>query len=456
MACLPEAVELRLDLWPLLDMGEIAELLNKLKVPVMLTLRSLSFGGKFAGSQEEREAKILQMADLKPDFLDLECDLRPAFIEKILQDYPDVKTLISYHNFQKTPDNLEEIFFSLKRHQAFGYKIACLAQSTIDALKMLLLGKENPNFSVICMGERGEFARVIGKIAGNLFDFACVDEQAKTAPGQLSYSELVDIYRYPKLNLKTAIYGLIGDPVSKSIGHLHHNGVFAKRGIDAVYVKMCVESNELSTFFPLARELGFSGLSVTMPLKEAILPFVDTLEKDAQMCGSANTLLFKENVLIGTNTDGKGALDAIEKKMFVHGKKVTILGAGGAARAIAFEAQKRGADVLILNRTVDKAKELAHLLKCRFGPLTHIAQDQDIVINCSPEIGTIDLSVLNPSVLAMDIVYSPKETPFLEKAIQMGCQIVYGEEMFFNQAERQTNFWFPCKESLLPPISQNL
>lgn len=291
------------------------------------------------------------------------------------------------------------------------------------------------------MGEKGKFARVLGPIAGNLIDYASLDSEEQTGPGQLTVSEWIDVYRYPSLNTHTSIYGLIGDPVEKSPGHLYHNAVFRERHLNAVYVKMNVKPEELSEFIPLATQIGIRGLSVTIPLKEKILPFLDEIEPAAKQIGAVNTLLFKNRQILGTNTDGLGALDAIEKKALVHGKKVVLLGAGGAARGIAFEARARGAEVWVLNRTVQRAKELAADLGCEAGGLDEVPGDYDILINCSPDPMPIDPQKMRPNTLAMDIVYFPRETDFLKEASLKKCQIVYGEEMFLNQAARQTAFW---------------
>src|SRR5262249_1382241 len=145
-----------------------------------------------------------------------------------------------------------------------------------------------------------------------------------------------------------------------------------------------------------------------------------------------------EGRIYGTNTDGAGALDAIEKHLKVKGKKVVLIGAGGAARGIAFEAKARGAHLLILNRTLSRAEELAKAVARTAAALGDLPWDADILINRSPDPMPIDI----PSTsLVMDIVIAPKETPFIKEALSRGCRVVYGEEMFLNQAAAQTKFW---------------
>jgi 3-dehydroquinate dehydratase/shikimate dehydrogenase len=324
----------------------------------------------------------------------------------------------------------------MAKYEVFTYKIAMIADSTNDALKMLLFMKNHPKVSMICMGEAGKFARILGVILGNLIDFASLNAQDETAPGQWSVKELVDIYHYPKLNQQTAIYGLIGDPVAQSPGDLHHNAVFRKRGVNAVYVKMRVRREELTLFMSLIQEIGIRGLSVTIPLKEAILPFAHEID---QPIGALNTLLFEEGKIRGINTDGAGALDAIEKKGSIYGKKVVLLGAGGAARSIAFEARARGAEVMIFNRTLARAKKLASETGCK--ALEQMPDRYDLLINCSSDPMPIDPQKIRAETTVMDIVYHPKETLLLKEALLKKCQVIYGEEMFLNQAERQTIFW---------------
>ena len=390
--------------------------------PVLLTLRrSPCF------AEEAREALLERLLELHPPFCDLEADSRASFLENMLQKHPRTKFILSYHNFEETPGDLEPIYRAMARYPAYSYKIAAKALSANDALRMLLFARKHPGVSAICMGERGEFARVLGPVVGNPIDYACLEEPL--APGQLSVRELVEMYRYRTLNPQTALYGLIGDPVAHSRSPQYHNEVFRRLGRNAVYVKMAVRSEELSEFFPLAKELGVRGLSVTMPLKEKVLPFVD--RGDLKL-GAINTLVFKQGEITGVNTDGQGALDALEKRGAVRGKTVVLLGAGGAARAIALEAKRRGALLFIVNRTREKGEALARAV----GGVCDFPSRYDILINCTPVSPSV---AFQPSTLVMDIIN--RETQFLLEAKSAGCQTVLGEEMFINQAAAQAHLW---------------
>ncbi|MBI5273199.1 MAG: shikimate dehydrogenase [Chlamydiia bacterium] len=434
-------VELRLDLFPTWNLESVRTMMSRIACPVIVTLRRASHGGKFTGSEAEREEQIVQLLSLQPDFIDLEYDMRKGFLAGVLKKYSETRVILSYHNFQNTPEDLEGIYHAMTHYPAYQYKIAVTALSTNDALRTLLFARQHPRASLISMGEKGAFARVLGPVVGNQLNYASIGTDEQSAPGQLTLEELVTIYRFPLLNTQTVLYGLIGDPVTKSQGHLYHNAVFSKQGLNAVYVKMSVRPEELSAFFLLANEMGFRGLSVTMPLKEAVLPFVDEIEERAKPIGAVNTLLFHKGKIVGTNTDGTGALDAVEKRGAVRNKSVVLIGAGGAARAIAFEAKARGAHVWIINRTAQKAQALGALVGCRAGGFLDMPSLYDVLIHCAPDASGMDHLQILPSALVMDIVYAPRETAFLREASRRGCQVIYGEEMFWNQAAAQTNFW---------------
>jgi 3-dehydroquinate dehydratase / shikimate dehydrogenase len=434
---LDQPLELRLDLFKSVEKKYLKSLLQTSMHPVLFTVKR----GSCRGSEEEKEAFVEELLEMEPPFFDLEWDWRPSFLHRILNSYPNTQFILSYHDFEKTPENLRQIYEAMAPFPAFSYKIACRARSSHDALRLLLFAQENPPVSAICMGEKGRFARALGPVVGNRVGYACLQKEKETAPGQYTASELLSIYNYSSLNTKTSIYGLIGDPIGNSPGHHHHNRVFREKGINAVYVKMEVSASELAEFLPLAKRLGIVGLSVTIPLKEKVISFVDSCDRSAQEIGALNTLLYKEGKLTGTNTDGKGALDAIEKRGSVQGKKIVILGAGGAARAIAFEAKRRGGEVLILNRTVKRGRDLADRFGIECGGLEEVPSSYDILINCSCNSMPIDPKKIYPKTIVMDIVYYPKLTPFLNVAMQKGCEIIYGEEMYLNQAAGQTTFW---------------
>lgn len=441
-----DIVELRLDLFDSIDLGRLKMLRETIDLPVIFTLRSLSQGGQYSGNLSQRIETLGALAGLKPDYLDIEYDTPEAFVNRL---HKQIKLIISYHDFEKTYEDFS-ILKSLQKLPASFYKIATMANSTSDALRTLTFMKHcDPSTVIMNMGEEGKITRILSPLFGNPLTYASLDSDSMTAPGQLSLDDLLDFFHYKKLSPSTKIYGLIGNPVSKSFSHITHNMVMLSQDLDAVYVKMPVQEKELKSFFNYIRSLPFQGLSVTMPLKEAVIPFLDEINPTAKKIGAVNTVLIENGRLIGHNTDGRGALDAIENKIPVTGKKIIILGAGGAAKAIAYTAVQRGGEVCILNRDMNKAKKVSEELGCRCGYLEEMKieaeKGYDVLINCTPLLMPIDSNDLFSRSHVMDINTRPKETTLLQHALKKNCSITYGYQMFAHQAAAQFNLWFGNK-----------
>jgi 3-dehydroquinate dehydratase / shikimate dehydrogenase len=444
-----EGVELRLDYFTHIDKHALKSLIINCRMPIMLTLRRKDQGGSFPGSEQERLDLLESLCGLGAHYIDLEYDIPQDYKKRLFESHPQVKFLSSFHDFAGTPPDLEEVYQRVRTPYAHIYKIAVTAHSSLDALKMLALVQKHShreNLIGIAMGKEGVITRILAPVVGSFLTYAALEAGNETAPGQLSAEELQEIYRFRTLNRHTQIYGLIGDPVDKSMGALIHNAVFKEAEVNAVYVKMQVKKEELEMFFSLVRQLPFQGLSVTMPLKEAVLPYLSELSFESKQMGSCNTIQITPSALIGHTTDGKGALDAIERKGAVSGKQVVVVGAGGAAKAIVLEAVKRGALVTVINRTSEKAIEIAKGVGCRGGGWdlfpTVCQTGYDVIINCIPEGDLIDAQWILPGKIAMDIIYVPKNTPFLTKASQKKCRLVFGYEMFVGQALGQERIWF--------------
>ena len=183
-----------------------------------------------------------------------------------------------------------------------------------------------------------------------------------------------------------------------------------------------------------------------MPLKEAILPHLDHLDPFVQSARASNTVVRQGNRFVGYNTDAGGALDALQEALDVKGKKLVLIGAGGASKAIAFEAHNRGMKLVILNRHKDKAHHLAQLIGAEFGGLDdlklHHERGYDVILNATPVDMPVDPQWILQGCVAMDIRTRPIETPFLIAAAGKQCKIVHGSQMWINQAIRQAQLWF--------------
>lgn len=434
-------VELRLDLLEIIDIPAIKSIISDSPHQFIFTLRSLSQGGQYTGTLEERRTTLNALAGLNPTYIDLEHTVDCATCASIALNHPKIKIILSYHNFTTFPSNIEALYNQMSIYPAHYYKIALTAQNTNDTLKLLGWAKKHEQVIPIAMGPDG----ILSRILSNTITYAPLESNASTAPGQLTIDRLALLYRFMHLSKTPLVYGLIGDPIDQSIGHLVHNAVFKALKLDAVYVKMVVKKNELAEFIQLAKELPFQGLSVTMPLKEAVLPYLDQMDDEAAEIGAVNTLLFENETLRGYNTDGAGALDALEKHSKVRGKIILILGAGGAARAIAHEASKRGAALLIATRDKTKAAALAaNYPNSQAIDFNEIAKSNyEILINTTPSPMPIDSELLRAGISYMDINTRPSPYSLASRSFKSGCKLIYGYDMFINQAIRQYKIWLP-------------
>ncbi len=440
-----DGVEVRLDRMHLSELDHVAVFIQRCSLPVMLTLRRRDQGGDFAGTEPERLALLEKVCACGPAYVDLESDVPLEYRKALFEQFPNVVFLSSHHNFTSTPENLEQVLAQMRNPYTHIYKIATFAQSTIDALRMLAFVRQHAQEGVIgiCMGEEGRATRILAPVAGCALTYCAPSELQAVAPGQLTAQELQTTYHFKQLTPNTAVFALLGDPVDQSLGHLIHNAVFRELKLNAVYLKLRVAKEEVAAALEKLATLGFHGLSVTMPLKEAVVPHLAELSPAVSAIRAANTLLHQNGYFVGFNTDGIGALDSLERHIPVQNKQLLLLGAGGAAKSIVAEAIKRGARVTILNRTLDKAEELAKRFGLRSGALEELRDlNYDVLINCLPETEWLPEDWIQSNIIAMDIVYVPKLTPFLSKAQKRGCRLVYGYEMFIQQAVEQQLIWW--------------
>lgn len=251
----------------------------------------------------------------------------------------------------------------------------------------------------------------------------------------------------------TKLCAIIGNPIEHSLSPLIHNAAFNHLELNYIFLAFKVE--RLEEAVRGIRGLNLKGVSVTIPHKVAIMDYLDDIEEMAAKIGAVNTIVNQEGQLIGYNTDCNGAIKALEEMIELKDKKTVLLGAGGAARAIAFGLKEKGADITILNRTVKKAEVLATELNCQYGGLERIESFKpDILINTTslgmfPKVD--DLPVRKEflkNMLVFDIVYNPLKTRLIREAEQNGCATIVGLEMFVNQAALQFTLWTGKKAPL--------
>lgn len=259
------------------------------------------------------------------------------------------------------------------------------------------------------------------------------------------------------ITTSTQICAVIGNPVGHSLSPALHNAAFEATGLDFVYVASPV--TDVKNALAGVRALGnFRGLSVTIPHKMAAIEYVDELNDDDRLIGSINTVIHEGNKLIGLGTDGPGALKAFaDAGVEIDGKRVMMLGSGGAARAIAFTLARKNAlqELELLDVNVSMLQELTDDLLAgtvatiSASTLTEHAlatavERADIIIHCTPigmspnvNASLIPADLFRPEQVVFDIVYTPLETQLLADAKSRGCTVIPGVEMFLNQAVLQ-------------------
>jgi len=267
----------------------------------------------------------------------------------------------------------------------------------------------------------------------------------------------------------TRVYGVIGDPIEHTMSPVMHNAAFKELGLDYLYVPLRVKKEELGKAVESMRALNIRGVNVTLPHKVAIIPFLDELDPLAKKIGAVNTIVNDGGVLTGYNTDATGFLQALlEKGVESEGKKVVILGAGGAARAISFILAERGGHLVILNRLLelDWAEELAQrvskvskkevkALELNEKNLEVVLEGADILINAtsvgmSPDINKtpVPARLLKPGLIVFDIVYNPIQTRLLKEAEAAGAQTIGGLDMLVWQGAIAFEKWTGQKAPL--------
>ncbi len=262
----------------------------------------------------------------------------------------------------------------------------------------------------------------------------------------------------------TKKYGILAHPAKHSLSPAMFGAAFKEAGVEAEYRVFDIRENELQKFMEkTVKHDPVSGLSVSLPYKEGVMGFLDVVDEDAKRIGAVNTVVNKGGYLYGHNTDHLGAVAALKAKCgSLKDKRVMVMGAGGAARAIIYGLLKAGAEVLIVNRNMNRAEELVaeftevfgpRLCACYFDDKKNVGE-ADILIQATsiwmlePKLPEAEVNFFVPDEFVskfeyvMDIVYQPLKTPLIEKAERLGKKVITGEKMLLHQAIEQYKLWF--------------
>ncbi|MDO5843548.1 MAG: shikimate dehydrogenase [Methanocorpusculum sp.] len=387
---------------------------------------------KFSFNPRVTNIVTLRNTDNKSDFFKsaLECGADFVDVESdsaLRNEFGKENTICSFHDFTKTPsaDEILKIFDDLKTSGL--PKAAFTVKSATDLFEIYkasqILKKSAEKFILIGMGEAGELTRLRSGILGSEFNYCAFPK--KSAPGQITLAEA--------LNLKNPIVtGIVGFPLEHTFSPRIHNAAFIDAGICGRYVKIPCRADELYLVKELMSAYKISGLNVTIPHKENIIRCLPELSETAKAVGAVNTIT-KE--FSGENTDAAGIAASLDCTNPV-GKKVLLIGAGGAARAAAYYFTKAKADLTITNRTFEKAKVLADEFNSEAVEIDKLRFDYEIILNATPASPKIKIS---KDAVVMDMKYPNSE--FLNFAKEAGAKTISGKTMLINQAAESFKIW---------------
>lgn len=433
--------------------------------PLILAVRTEEEDGFFSGTPSEiiniyqsahrlfrQEGKVFEMG---VDYFDISYSIADSILPQ-LKSNRAVKIILSAHTKERVIDLLKKKLERMSETEADVYKLVFTANAlndNITALQLMDFAKQlNIPFIIHAQGKEGELSRIVGSFKGNLWTYVSLDENQKSAAGQLSLREAKHKYFLQKKNSHTKIIGLVGYPVSQSRGWLLYNRIFNMGGLADSPKKSVL--NYIYLNFPNESIDGFwemwhkqvDGLSVTIPHKENVLKYAAHKSSEVKQSGVCNTLIKKNNAWEAHNTDLL-AMAELLKPYAVRLKKGTVLiyGTGATTRSAIVALQRLDVqDILVLGRNKDRGRSLADLFSVKFVEKNAVPSDLSAIIQTTP-VGMyphIDQipecgDFLRSDMIAFDVVFNPPSTRFLQAAIEKGCTTISGEIMYLHQAGLQ-------------------
>ena len=433
-----DLVELRLD--TVAD-PDAAGALSGRSAPVIVTCRPTWEGGHFRGSEEERKRILSTAITLGAEYVDIEWQ---AGWTDLIEKTRGRGVIVSTHDFERVPADLATRIRTMRSAGAEVTKAAALMTRLSDcvALHDVATEVDGDNLVLLGMGDHGITTRILPARFRSSWTYAGSIERI----GQVSAESMIAEYRFRSIDDSTAVYGVVGRSVSHSVSPAMHNAAFRALGINAVYLPLPAES--AGDFVEYANAFGIRGASVTIPHKVALLEHVDDLEPAARRIGAINTVRIEDGRWIGGNTDASGFLEPLKERLSLAGQRASVLGAGGAARAVVVALASAGCHVRIHARNRARAQAIVDLASTiDIGPWPPDAGSWDLLVNCTP-IGQYPRAGDTPVPIdqltgrcVYDLVYNPTTTRLLREAAAVGCRTIGGLEMLVAQAEEQFRMW---------------
>ena len=441
-------VEIRLD-----DLAgqDWAGLIAGSRLPVIATCRPRHLGGGFDGNEKERLTLLREAASAGAALLDVELG---SEAEMLCRELPTGRVLVSHHDVTPGTGGLDRAF---SRLMAVGDQVPVKLAFTPARCSDCLAGRdllaraqrEQRSLALVTMGEAGIPGRLMALAWGSAWTYAAPDGAPPAAPGQIPVTEMADLYDVSRIGPSTRLTGLLGWPIASSLSPWMHNRGAAAAGLDARYLPF--PERDAADFIMNLAAWGLAGAGVTKPHKEAVLPWMDEVTAVVRACRAINTVVRRGDRVFGDNTDAPAAMKAIADAWpgrSMDGVHLAILGAGGAARAVAWAAREAGARVTLHGRRRERAEPVARELGVAYEQLDRLVPGAaDVLVNATP-VGTwpdVEACPLPPGAiggeLVFDLVSNPAETRLIRLARERGIATQGGVAMLVRQGEAQFRLW---------------
>jgi 3-dehydroquinate dehydratase/shikimate dehydrogenase len=455
---LVDLVELRADFLRPEQLPGLRHFPRRAELPVILTVRRERDGGRWRASERDRSRCLESALKGGYAYVELEEDLADQSPAEAARAGGG-KVIRSFYDLHEVPGDLVERVRRLPRHPTELPKAAVTARDTRDLVVFARSCRqlESRPCILLGMGERGLFSRVLAGRLGSELTYCSAPELTPAAPGHLDPRRLVELYRFRSLDRATRVCGVIGRPIAHSRSPEVHNRGYAAIGLNAVYLPFLVD--QIEEFFTLADLLGVHGLSVTMPFKQSVIPFLRDQDPRVAEIDACNTMVRGAEGWYGTNTDVEGFLDPLRSRapeVLAVPAPAAVLGAGGAARSVVYALSQAGVPTLVLNRTPEKAAALAERFSCAWGGLDDAGMDRleqfnGLIVQATGagmepqgEIDPLPAYHFRGTEVLYELIYEPAETPIVARARKAGCRIISGFSMLLAQARNQFRLHTGC------------
>ena len=463
-----DIAELRVDFLTEDEQLEVRKFPSMIKIPCILTIRRISDGGKYDSSEFSRTAlfgRALAFADRNPAknyaYVDFEEDFHVPSLEDAALAF-GVKIIRSCHKFDGPVDNIQEKFESMRKT---GFEIPKIVFTPNNLTDITRLFRDTENFKsfdhIVCpTGALGTPARILTYKTNSYITYTSPRETINNIKnsGHLDPITLNDLFNFRAISETTKINAITGGLNISQSSLLLLNAGFRSHGMDRVFIP--IPSTSIPESLQFAEQLGIDGMCISVPYNKEVIYDLEELDPETAEINACNTIIQKNGVWIGHDTYAAGFRHALSEFLGypkLRHKKVAILGAGGAAHAIAYTIKQMGGRACVFNRTISKARILAERYNFDYAPLgveglQTLEKYSDIIIQTSSvgqNIGSIPQKEDNPIWFyqfkgheqVFDVVYSLNQTPILKAAAEAGCKITNGLQMLKYQSYRQFKYF---------------